>query len=252
MTSVDGKVLIGGDIDAAITVEGAVKGVSLKSVKAQGDFGGSVNATGGKVADVNVGGDLTGSLTALSLGNLTVGGNMEGAHVQLNQPVVPETPKLLALSKVTVKGWMATSRITSLGNIGTVTVGGMSGSTVFAGVSPTHDTNAADGVWDLPDPASEVVPGGATINAVTVKGQKDELGAWQDSFVNSNVAASQFGSLSLFHPHTDNGGAAFGAAACLIKKYSVKFGDETAPWACSNLDDPNPDLKEVDFLFRIV
>jgi hypothetical protein len=225
-------------------------------LKVQGDFEGSLSAPNGTVSSVGVDGDLGGSLTAASLGSVSVKGDMDGAEITLSQ--APDLT-LKALGKVTVKGWMKDSSILSAGNIGNVTAGGMQNSSIFAGVyeDALVDENE-DGVWDLLDPDADLrldYADRATIGSLKVSGirEPDEYEAfqWVDSFINSNVAAADIGSLSLFRPATDNEGVPFGAAADQIKKYSVKFGDGTA-WTGKNLAEPDPDtLTKDDFQIRL-
>ena len=254
------KVLVGGAVPEGteITIGGAdLKGVSLKSLSVQGDFSGSLSAPAGAVSGVTVGGDLSGDWTAKSMGSVTVKGDIVGATISLTQ--VPDL-KLKALGKVSVKGWMNGTSIRSDGNVGSITVGGMQNSAIFAGVNEGAlvDSND-DGVWDLPSPDTGlklVAPDRAAMASLKVSGMKalDGQGKaqWVDSFINSNVAAAEFGTLKLFRPQTVSTGA-FGVAADLIKKGTVTFGDGSAAWKLGpDLTDPNPALTKDQFEIRVI
>jgi cyclophilin family peptidyl-prolyl cis-trans isomerase len=254
------KVLTGGSVtgSAAITIDAAdLKGVSLKSLSVQGDFSGSLSAPAGGVSGVKVGGDLSGAWAAKSLGSVTVKGDIVGATISLTQ--VPD-PMLKALGKVSVKGWVNGTSIRSDGNVGSITVGGMQDSAIFAGVNEDAQVDLNhDGVWDLPSPETAlklVAPGRAAIASLKVTGMKalDGQGKaqWVDSFINSNVAAAEFGALKLFRPQTVSPGA-FGVAADFIKTGAVAFGDGSAAWKLGpDLTDPNPALTRDQFEIRVI
>jgi hypothetical protein len=168
---------------------------------------------------------------------------MDGADITLTQ--APD-PAHKALGKITVKGWMENSAILSNGNIGKVTVGGMRDASLFAGVKGNAlvDDNE-DGVRDLLNPNTDLWLDGAnraTIESVTVKG----IHAWeftQKSVLNSNIAAAEIGSLSLFHPEYRLE-PTFGVAADTITKCSVKFSDVREPqWTQKDLTDPGTKVK---------
>jgi hypothetical protein len=195
-----------------------------------------------------VDGDLGGSLTAKSLGSVSVKGNMDGAEITLSQ--VPDL-KLKALGKIAVKGWLKNSSIRTAGNITSVAVGGMENATIFAGVKDGALADANDdGVWDLlnPDADLKLDPAGrATIGSLKVSGMKEpdqqQKMQWVDSFFNSNVAAAQIGSLNLLRPAFDDG-TAFGVAADAITKCTVKFNDVAEPqWKQGDLFDPGTKSK---------
>jgi hypothetical protein len=142
-------------------------------------------------------------------------------------------PKVPALGKMAIKDDFAWSRILSSGNIGTVTVGEMRHSTCFAGVTAARDVDAADSVYDLPDPDTDIdynTP--ATIKSIAVKGIKGQ----QYCAVNCNVAAANILSISLAYPQNDNGGVPFGVAAGYIKNLTIK--DDVGSETMKELDEP--------------
>jgi hypothetical protein len=185
---------------------------------------------------------LGGSINAPSIGSITTKGDKKRGisgdlfEVDLNLSQKPDA-KILALGKLTVKGWIDSSRILSTGNIGTVSAWAITNSSCFAGVTDTNDLNA-DGVLDLPDPAVDVnYVEPATIKSITVKGIKGE----PNCVINSNIAAAQILSASLAYPENENDGIPFGLSAGFIKALKIKDAEGTKSW--KNLDKPS-DSKE--------
>jgi len=185
---------------------------------------------------------LGGSINAPSVGSITTKGDKKRGisgdlfEVDLNLSQKPDA-KIPALGKLTVKGWIDSSRILSTGNIGTVSAWAITNSSCFAGVTDTNDLNA-DGVLDLPDPAVDVnYVEPATIKSITVKGIKGE----EYCVINSNVAAAQILSASLAYPENENDGIPFGLSAGFIKALKIKDAEGTESW--KNLDKPS-DSKE--------
>src|ERR1035437_8281967 len=108
----------------------------------------------------NITGNCSGTWNLLSLGQLQVGGDLHTSTLTMTD-----------LGKLTVKGWLAFSQILVDSQVGTVTVGGMTNSELFAGV---NTTNLPDGASDF-DTAN---PG--AIATVLVKGLKNNSGQWVD------------------------------------------------------------------------
>jgi len=206
-TKGDKKRGIAGDLDIDVTLDGAVN-------------------------SVKVAGTLFGVWTCDAIKSISAT-DINEANLILRQK--PDA-KILALGKLTVKGWIDSSQILSEGNIGTVTAGAIIDSSCFAGVTDTNDLNA-DGVLDLPDPAVDVnYVEPATIKSITVKGIKGEY-----CVINSNIAAAQILSASLAYPENENDGIPFGLSAGFIKALKVKDAEGTESW--KNLDKPS-DSKE--------
>lgn len=128
-------------------------------------------------------GDLSGAWVSNSLKSVRVAGSVVNAQIVLDQPPDPERT---ALGRMTVKGWIGSEQaspdvhtwILSSGNIGKVTAGAIGNAAVFAGVTALNDVlgggGSADGVLDLPDPATglDLGAGRARIMALRIKGIK--------------------------------------------------------------------------------
>jgi hypothetical protein len=138
-----------------------------------------------------------------------------------------------SIGTVKIKGWVEDCQISSDADIASFAAGGISGSTLFAGVGTTRDDNG-DGVFDLPIGLADF-DAASTIKKFTIKGIKDE-GAYVASFINSNIAARYLGNIKLCFAQLDNGGEPFGFAADFIKKISYKDADLSG--SLSNLDVP--------------
>jgi len=183
----------------------------------------------GAVNSVKVAGTLFGVWTCDAIKSISSTDIIEANLILSQKP----DAKILALGKLTAKGWIDSSRILSTGNIGTVSAGVIVDSSCFAGVTDTNDLNA-DGVLDLPDPAVDVnYVEPATIKSITVKGIKGE----QYCVINSNISAAQILSASLAYPENDNSGIPFGLSAGFIKALKIKDAEGTESW--KNLDKPS-------------
>ncbi len=262
--------ICGADIDLT---SGDAKGLALGSFTAAGAVSGTWTLAGGAGA-VNMGatggawtasfgsdaegwanvksitarlGDLSCHITANSVGTLSVKGSLESAALDLKRG--PDA-KLQALGKLTAGTWIDASQITSAGTIGSVTAGGIRNSTIFAGVETTRDDQGVggvgDGVWDLPELADLTTPLPVTnlvasIKSLSVKGVK-EAGVFEDSFINSNIAASSLGRISLCYAKFDNDGntsahdVPFGLACLTLSGLSYKDADVTHKYAWKPAD----------------
>jgi hypothetical protein len=147
----------------------------------------------GNVASLASTGTLSGTWTARSVKTVSSGGNIE--HLALTLTQTPDL-RLLALGSLSAKGLIDGCRIASAGNIGNVTAVEMRNTSLFAGVTATRDTNAADQVLDLPAPAADLATPGASIASVRLTGVK--IGTTPvDSYINSNIAAGLLKSVTL-------------------------------------------------------
>jgi hypothetical protein len=206
------------------------------------DFSGDVRTL--KVAgytDVNgakVSGDLCVDWSSNTLKSLSVAGSVIDSNMTLSQEV---DLKLFALGKMSVTKWIDGSRITSVGNIDSITTGGIRDSSCFAGdINEVYvDDGDGDGVLDLPNPPDANDLGDATIGGFVVKGIKSSVDnrTIVDSFINSNIVVRRFNSVLLTYPQYDNGGTDFGLAADYFKKVTVK--DPNGVMSYSNLGEPN-------------
>ncbi len=192
----------------SLSVKGAVSGGTWsisggsKSITVASIGGGFAATLVGDVGTFAVKGAMTGALTARSIKTMTVGGNLTGSTLQLtgSNAVLGKT---LALGSLTVTDSLTNSQVRAVGNIGKVTVGGATGSDVFAGVSPS--------VTALPTAADLTAT--SSILSFTTKGKSP--------FADSFVAASAIGAAVIDDPTTDNGGVPFGVAAQSLQSFSL-------------------------------
>jgi len=228
-----------GDFAADITLSGnnAPRGRTLSSASIAGSLtGGAWNITAGNVGTVRalsfepgwtltavVGeirslysrGDFSSDVTARSLASLYVRGNLAGARLDLTQP--PE-PRTYAARSISVRGWIADSTLLFSGNVRSVRAGGMRDSALFAGVTATGDQNG-DGVLDLPDPGTQLALGAGgrcRIGSLRVTGIRGE----EFTFINTNLAAAEFGYVYVRSSRDDNDQIPFGIAADTIDRAS--------------------------------
>jgi len=157
------------------------------------------------------GGDLSGSVTANSVGTVSAKGSISSLVLDLKRG--PDA-RLQALGKLSAGNWIDACRVLSTGTIGSITAGGLRNSTIFAGVATIRDLqgsgDAPDGVLDLPEvtdlaaalPATNLLAG---IRSLTLKGMKTN-GVFIDSFINSNVAAGALGKIYLCYARFENDG----------------------------------------------
>lgn len=170
-------------------------------------------------------GNLSGHWTSNSLKSLAVAGKLTGWQMVLLRAPNADDARVLSLGSVSVRGLMENSLILSLGSIGTVSVAGMANSTVFAGVQDPVDLDGPlgqpDGLWDLPDPANDVIDTLAQIKSLTIRGLRDDMG-YVDSFINSNIASGSLGTIRLAYATLDNSGTTFGLAGKTLQKLTYR------------------------------
>ncbi|MFM7250553.1 MAG: CAP domain-containing protein [Planctomycetaceae bacterium] len=202
------SVRVGGPIDADVVVRGTQgAGVSLGSlVVAKGGMRGDLR-TVGTIGAVDIGGDFRGgTIAAPALGSLVVRGDLAGATVALERGV---EPLRRTLGSLVVGGWLDGTTVRSGGSVGPVTVGGMRSSAILAGV--------AAGVTGLPAMNADLAAGAALVS-LTVRGLRD---ASNHSFIDSRVAATHVGTVSLRGVRFDNGGTPFGVASVSLRGLST-------------------------------
>jgi hypothetical protein len=125
-----------------------------------------------------------------------------------------------SLGRLLCEGWIENSLIGVTGNIGLLKCRGLEGTAVFAGVEQMFDLNS-DGVYDLPDPATDLGAGRSVIKSIRVTGDRTR----QASVVNSNIAAAVIRHAYLAYPETDNNGEPFGVAAAGVRKITIRDRD---------------------------
>jgi hypothetical protein len=132
------------------------------------------------------------------------------------------------------------SSIFSAGNIGSVTLGAIDDSSIFAGIG--------SGVTGFPG-VSQDITAVATIGAVTVKGIPSKAANPPASFIGSDVAASKITTVSLYSVQVANSGTPFGLAAESIGALTItkpKVKDTKLDTAISAASGSS-----ADFLIRI-
>ena len=204
-----GSATLGNVTGGAWTVAGATGTVSAKSTATawSGTFAGAVGS-------VVTAGNLAGSLTAASIGTLRVGGNLEGATVALTAAA----GKGYDLSVLRVGGTVSDSSVRSTGSVNAVTVGAMSGSTIFAGVGPA--------VTALPTATTDFAAA-ARLNTLTVTGVRKVAAG----VTASDVAAATVGQVRVVGVQTDNAGTPFGFATESLAAYTdVEPGKRPYVW----------------------
>ena len=118
-------------------------------------------------------------------------------------------PLRRTLGSLVVGGWLDGTTVRSGGSVGPVTVGGMRSSAILAGV--------AAGVTGLPATSADLAAGAALVS-LTVRGLRD---ASNHSFIDSRVAATHVGTVSLRGVRFDNGGTPFGVASVSLRGLST-------------------------------
>ncbi len=154
-------------------------------------------------------GSLAGSFTAPSVRGLRVRANLSAA-------VTLTAAGGTDLTTLSVGGTIADATVRAAGGIGTVTAAAVTGSTIFAGVTPALTT--------LPAAASDFAAT-AGILSFTVTGNAAA------SFADSDVAAAALGRVAVRRVATANGGTPFGFASDTLASFTdVEPGVATFRW----------------------
>jgi hypothetical protein len=212
-----GLVKSAGAIDGTWSVTGATGALTAVSIPStwKGTFSGNV-------LSLSVSQNAYGQLEAGSIGTMTVKGNYgDGVNgdttLKLTQPLGTKA----ALGTLAVTGWMNGVNIASLDSLGAITAGGMKGgSNVYAGV-----LNVDDALTPM-DSLGSADMTHAGIASVTVKG----ITGIVDSYVNTDLAAWNMGTLKLGMIQVANAGTKFGVAADTIKSYTAQIGAKPYTW----------------------
>ncbi|HOD84933.1 MAG TPA: hypothetical protein PKG77_26250, partial [Phycisphaerae bacterium] len=118
-----------------------------------------------------------------------------------------------AMNMLYVLGWLRDSQVAATGNLGTVYLGGIDGSSVTAGVL-SAGLPAAAGDFD---PAANSI-----IRALVILGIREGR-AFVDSFIDSIIAAPQLGSMTTSYIRTQNDSQPHGLAATRITLWVGRF-----------------------------
>ena len=191
----DGTVVIDGSAATAKAIVwdgGALTADWITRLDIKGDFGADLTLTGeGATRD--------------TLGTARIAGSLLDATWQITGN----------MSTLAVTGWMANSTLRIAGDTRSITLGAMDTSNIYAGV--------ADGITGLPDPAADFAAD-YSIGSVSVKG----FTGVAFTYINSNIAASALGTVSIRNVQPDNAGTAFGIAAQDIR--SLTWRQDTASY----------------------
>jgi hypothetical protein len=197
-------------------------GRTLGSAKIPGAIGGTWNITGAS-APLTVGGtqpdfdgtfgglpsftsrsDFQGNLTAPTVRSFNVRGNIAKATINLTAAGVTDIQSLSAKQ-------IFLSSIFTAGDIGTLSVGVLETSTIYAGVVQIPTSTLPASVSDFAAQAS--------IRSIVVRG-----GVFKNSFTACDVAAWSLGNLQLNTVQGDNGGIPFGIVGHTISALQLKIG----------------------------
>ena len=151
----------------------------------------------GAVKMLQVNGDASGSITAESIRTLSVQNNFSSGTLTLTGAADAKSPDINSLS---VKGVFSNTTLQSAGDINSIRVGAISGSTIFAGLGAS--------ITGLPTSAADFVSQ-AEILSFAVTGLKGTTFA----VTNSNIAAAELGNVVVQRVDSDNSGVPFGFAA---------------------------------------
>ena len=183
-----------------ITVNGLIGGTwNIPGSSAPLLIGGTTSdwrATFTNLPYINDLGSMGGSLTIPTLPSLKVHGNMIGALLNFTGATGTD------LSFMHVYGVIRSSVIESSANLGPIVAEALEGTLIYAGVAPLQSGQV------LPASAAEL-SSSATIESISLRPRgKITLG-----YVNSDIAASAVGNLSLGTTDVANSGITFGVAA---------------------------------------
>ena len=218
-----GNARIGGGVAAGTWNVGNAGSVTVTSTGPAwaGNFGGPVRS-------FTATGDLSGTLTAGSINQLRVG-SMTGANVTLTQTGLNTVP---SLGRLTSTGPITNSNVRASHDVGTITAGSISGSTIYAGVTPPAGSLLPASATDFVAPA--------TIRGVTLRSRAAA------AFSGSAIAASTLGRLNLGSVNTFNNGVPHGVAAQTIASLNAVSGTGDSVRR-SRLAEPTDNINFGDF-----
>jgi hypothetical protein len=180
------------------------------------------------------------TIEAPSLGSLTIRGNRRLGFLGNFEADLVLTNELAAqsLATMTVAGWLKGSVTSARSAIGSVTVGGLQDSAIFAGVD--------NSLMQLPDPAADfdLV---TSIRSVTVRG----IDPAAPSTLNSHLAAANLGTISLVGVQFENGVTPFGLAAHTLKRLTWKNGGTSYVWPNTDPAEHTQPLPNHEFEVRL-
>jgi len=187
-----GKVAVSG-LDGGTSTPTSLTAASIGSLSVLGNLGEIVTVSG-DIGKVVVRGNVTGSISGALITSLTVGGNVTGSTIALAQPLIQRHSDL---GKLTVSGTVSTTTIQAGGNIGPVAVGALSNSSIEAGIT----LSGGSGLPTTPDEFTSR----ATLSSVKSK-----------TTASTDIAAFTVGKLALGSLTTSNDGVPFGIAGATV------------------------------------
>jgi hypothetical protein len=191
------------DLRGGFALNGSAKAITLGSV--DGGVAHAALAFAGNVATLTIAGALANvSLTAPSLGKVSIAGDLLNAQIQLTQPFASRVKSLASLSA----GHISNSQLRALGNLGAITALTLDQSLIFAGVLDSVSTRPTAADFISNDPTQ--LP---TLASLTLKGIASQPGG--AVLTNSQVAAGTIPTIKLPNRPTavaviDPAGAFFG------------------------------------------
>lgn len=183
----------------------------------------------GSITSLNVHGSFAGNLTAASIGNLQVSGDMTGT-VRLTAGSAHD------LRVLTVGGQIVGGQILAAGSIGSVTAAALSSANIFAGVNSS--------VTALPASLSDFAQA-STITSVVVSGRNHPF-----AVQGSNVAAESLGTVRFGAVDTAKAGVSFGLAAHSLGSYTRTINGKVLTW--THRMDPSLLAAAGDAVVRLV
>jgi hypothetical protein len=188
---------IGQGASGTWNVPGSTKSLSARTFDS--GFGG----TFGTLYGLRAGTDFSGSLTAGSIGNATVGGKLNGANIDLTNPFAANSWNLWSLH---VGNTIEDSTIRSNGNLGDISTMYTYYSQISAGISPSYVFG------QVPTPTDYT-------SYSTIKSFFSDCPSHHSiHFVGSYVGAAYLDSIHLGNVQTSNSGLPFGMAGLQMDK----------------------------------
>ena len=185
-------------------------------------------------------GDLAGSLDANTINALNAN-TLTNADINVTRDFAVGAT---GLNRLNVRGAITGTRIRAAADIGTVTAASMNDSSVFAGVQGGGGGGGAGGSRTLPVDATAFVSP-ATIRNVTIRTRGTP------SFIDSNIAASTLGRMSLGTVQVNNGGTPFGLAAQSIASVQGQRNDTGETARAVRLTEPADGIVAGDLQVRV-
>jgi len=190
-------------IESLNWLAGTIQAAALNSLDITGDL--KIGVYADFAADLN----LTGGAPGNTLGTVDIARRVLGGTWTV----------VGSIGKVDIFSWLRNCVIRATGNIESLAVGAMDGSTVYAGV--------ADGVTGLPDELADFT-NPSTIGKIEIVGIPPTIAPY--SFENSFIAANSINSATIREVRTGNGGVPFGIAGANLGSIIWQQGGTKYSW----------------------